>query len=61
MTTVMTGFAVYELMNVETGTCLYKTCATETEIVQANSNLSRTTLSYRYYKEGTFHVPTLHY
>lgn len=61
MALVMNGFAVYELMNVETGTCLYKTYATENEIVQANQNLSKTHLMYRYFKEGTFYVPSLHY
>ena len=56
----MTGFAAYELMHIETGTALYRTCATSDEILQANHNLKTRGLPNRFVPAGTFHVPSLH-
>lgn len=36
---IMAGFAAYQLMNMSTGQCLYKTTATASEIHRANENL----------------------
>ncbi len=56
----MAGLAAYELMQVETGIPLYTTCATEQEILKANTNLRNRGLSFRYVLAGTFHMPSLH-
>lgn len=45
------GFALYHLVNLETGIPLYRTCATETEITQANSNLRMRGLASRFVPE----------
>lgn len=56
----MAGLAAYELMQVETGVSLYTTCATEQEILKANTNLRNRGLSIRFVPAGTFHMPSLH-
>ena len=56
----MGGFAAYELINIHTGMSLYTTCATASEILQANANLKQRQLDMRYFLEGTFSAPNLH-
>lgn len=60
MDIAMAGFAAYQLVNVETGSTLYQTVATEAEILQANANLRLRGLTSRYVPAGTFHMPQLH-
>lgn len=56
----MGGFAAYELMHIETGVPLYRTCATEHEILEANANLKNRGLPNRFVQAGTFTAPSLH-
>jgi hypothetical protein len=56
----MPGFAAYQLIQVDTGVALYRTCATADEILHANDNLRRSGFAYRFYPAGTFTMPTLH-
>lgn len=56
----MAGFAAYELMHVETGTSLYRTCATEQEILNANANLRNRGNPNRFVPAGSFTAPSLH-
>ena len=56
----MGGFAMYELINVQTGMALYQTCATASEIIQANANLRDRSYAMRFYPAGTFSMPNLH-
>lgn len=56
----MSGFAAYELIQVHTGQALYRTCATPSEIQQANANLRKRSIPSRFYPAGTFHMPSLH-
>lgn len=60
MDMAMAGFAAYQLVNVETGSTLYQTVATEAEILQANANLRLRGLTSRYVPAGTYHMPQLH-
>lgn len=60
MDIAMASFAVYQLMQVDTGIPLYTTCATEQEILEANANLRNRGLSSRFVLAGTFHSPSLH-
>jgi hypothetical protein len=54
------AFYPYELYNTETGTSLYITYATQTEILNANANLRARGFVSRYYLAGTFTAPSLH-
>ena len=56
----MSGFAAYQLMHVETGTSLYTTYATSSEILEANANLRNRGVPNRFVPAGTFYIPTLH-
>lgn len=56
----MAAFAAYELMQIETGVCLYSTCATAHEIQRANANLRHRGVSSRFVPAGTFSAPSLH-
>jgi hypothetical protein len=60
MDLAMGGFAAYELMHIETGIPLYRTCATEHEILEANANLKNRGLPNRFVQAGTFTAPSLH-
>jgi hypothetical protein len=60
MDTPMPGFAAYQLIHVDTGVALYRTCATADEILHANDNLRRSGITYRFFPAGTFSMPTLH-
>lgn len=42
------GFAAFQLINLETGIPLYRTCATEDEILEANRNLRARGLPSRF-------------
>lgn len=54
------ALAYYDLCNPTTGTILYRTCATTTEILQANARLRDSGIPSRYYPADTFHAPLLH-
>ena len=54
------ALAFYELCNPATGTVLYRTCASATEILQANARLRDSGILSRYYPAETFHAPLLH-
>ena len=54
------AFEFYELCNTVTGTVLYCTCASATEILQANARLRTFGFTSRYYLAGTFKAPCLH-
>jgi hypothetical protein len=54
------AFALYDLYNTETGVSLYRTYATQTEILAANANLRDRGLISRFYPAGTYHAPSLH-
>lgn len=56
----MAGFAAYELMHIETGIALYRTFATEGEILQANANLRNRGVPNRFVPADTFSIPSLH-
>lgn len=56
----MPSFAVYELVQVDTGVPLYQTHAQAHEIQTANDNLRRSGLSSRFFPAGTFQAPCLH-
>jgi len=56
----MPDFAVYELIQLDTGVSLYPTTATKKEILEANNNLKAKGLSSRYFPIGTYHMPQLH-
>lgn len=56
----MPAFAFYELCNTATGAVLYRTCASATEILEANARLRHWGLTSRYYPAGTFKAPCLH-
>lgn len=45
---LMAGFAVYQLVNMVTGTALYSTTATQAEIEMANSNMMHRGLITRF-------------
>ena len=60
MDIAMAGFAVYQLMQIDTGIPLYSTCATEDEILEANANLRNRGVSSRFVLSGTFSAPSLH-
>jgi hypothetical protein len=60
MSTMMDGFAAYELRHLETGAFLYKTTASTEEIVKANENLRQKELPSRFFPAGDFHIPSLH-
>lgn len=51
---------VFALMHIETQMVLYKTHAYATEILNANDNLRKRNLPYRYVDPTTFSVPSLH-
>lgn len=57
---MMEGFAVYELRNVETGMFLYSTTASAEEIEQANLNLRQKDLPSRFFPVGDFYIPLIH-
>jgi hypothetical protein len=54
------AFALYDLCNPTTGTVLYRTCATTTEILAANARLRDRGIPSRYYPAGTYNAPLLH-
>lgn len=56
----MPNFAVYELIQVDTGIALYYTTATEEEIIEANSNLKARDLASRFFLLGSYIMPNLH-
>jgi hypothetical protein len=60
MSTMLDGFAAYELRHLETGAFLYRTTASAAEIVRANENLKKKGLPSRFFPVGDFHVPSLH-
>ena len=60
MSTIMDGFAAYELRHLETGAFLYSTTASVAEIVRANENLKKKELPSRFFPVGDFHIPSLH-
>ena len=53
-------YHVFDLVQVETGTSLYSTTATQEEILDANNNLKQRAEGYRFYPQGTFRSPRLH-
>ena len=56
----MSMYAAYELRHIETGAFLYKTTATEEEVLPANANLRERQLPYRFFPEGDFNIPSCH-
>lgn len=56
----LAGFAAYQLIQVDTGVALYRTIATQDEILQANHNLRNRGVPSRFVPDGTFHMPDLH-
>lgn len=61
MDCTMAGFAAFDFVQVDTGTVLYTTNATPTEILKANANLRARGYTNRFVPEGTFSMPSLHY
>ena len=60
MDLAMAGLAAYQLVQVDTGIPLYRTIATEAEILTANHNLRHRGVPSRFVPDGTFHCPSLH-
>lgn len=56
----LAGYAIYEMVQVTTGITLYKTCATQAEILEANERLRAQGLSHRFFLEGQYSCPSLH-
>lgn len=56
----LAGFAAYQLIQVDTGIALYRTIATQDEILTANHNLRHRGVPSRFVPEGTFQMPNLH-
>lgn len=56
----MSGFAAFELVQIDTGISLYSTHATETEILRANACLKARGITSRFVPAGSFQVPSLH-
>lgn len=56
----MPAFGFYELCNTATGTVLYRTYASTTEIIDANARLRNRGIISRYYPAETFNAPLLH-
>ena len=54
------AFAHYDLCNPTTGTILYRTYATTTEILAANARLRERGITSRYYPADTYNAPLLH-
>ena len=54
------GFAAYTLLQLDTGMPLYTTTATQEEILNANHNLKNAGESVRFYRAGSYTMPSLH-